>query len=407
MGIFGYGKASGGRRTVESVRRNAEPHDHFKKDVKLLMVDQMFTSPSRYVQGIDLLERAAEYIQPLGKTPLIIADEVVWDIAGKKLQESLKQDGLEAGNEIFGGEASMKEINRISEKAEAEGNDVIIGLGGGKTIDTARAVADHAKLPVAIFPTAVSADAPTARVSVIYTDEGAFDSYLFYEKNPDLVAVDTRVIANAPVRTTRSGIGDALATCVEARAVQRANSRRMDDTARPTLAGLALAEKCEEVLFAYGEQALRDNEEHIVSRALENICEANTLLSGLGFENGGLAAVHAIHNGFTALDGDIHHMSHGEKVAFGIGVQLMLEGAEKDVADRYIGFMQTVGLPTTLEDIHLQDASEEDLRRIAELACSEDETMKQMPGEITPTDVVEAIKAADRYARNLREQNSA
>lgn len=370
------------------------------------MVDQMFTSPSRYVQGIDLLERAAEYIQPLGKTPLIIADEVVWDIAGKKLQESLKQDGLEAGNEIFGGEASMKEINRISEKAEAEGNDVIIGLGGGKTIDSARAVADHAKLPVAIFPTAVSADAPTARVSVIYTDEGAFDSYLFYEKNPDLVAVDTRVIANAPVRTTRSGIGDALATCVEARAVQRANSRRMDDTARPTLAGLALAEKCEEVLFAYGEQALRDNEEHIVSRALENICEANTLLSGLGFENGGLAAVHAIHNGFTALDGDIHHMSHGEKVAFGIGVQLMLEGAEKDVADRYIGFMQTVGLPTTLEDIHLQDASQEDLRRIAELACSEDETMKQMPGEVTPTDVVEAIKAADRYARNLREQNS-
>lgn len=391
---------------VESVRRNAESHELFEKDVKLLMVDQMFTSPSRYVQGIDLLERAAEYIQPLGKTPLIIADEVVWDIAGKKLQESLKQDGLEAGNEIFGGEASMKEINRISEKAEAEGNDVIIGLGGGKTIDSARAVADHAKLPVAIFPTAVSADAPTARVSVIYTDEGAFDSYLFYEKNPDLVAVDTRVIANAPVRTTRSGIGDALATCVEARAVQRANSRRMDDTARPTLAGLALAEKCEEVLFAYGEQALRDNEEHIVSRALENICEANTLLSGLGFENGGLAAVHAIHNGFTALDGDIHHMSHGEKVAFGIGVQLMLEGAEKDVADRYIGFMQTVGLPTTLEDIHLQDASQEDLRRIAELACSEDETMKQMPGEVTPTDVVEAIKAADRYARNLREQNS-
>ncbi len=391
---------------VESVRRNAESHELFEKDVKLLMVDQMFTSPSRYVQGIDLLERAAEYIQPLGKTPLIIADEVVWDIAGKKLQESLKQDGLEAGNEIFGGEASMKEINRISEKAEAEGNDVIIGLGGGKTIDSARAVADHAKLPVAIFPTAVSADAPTARVSVIYTDEGAFDSYLFYEKNPDLVAVDTRVIANAPVRTTRSGIGDALATCVEARAVQRANSRRMDDTARPTLAGLALAEKCEEVLFAYGEQALRDNEEHIVSLALENICEANTLLSGLGFENGGLAAVHAIHNGFTALDGDIHHMSHGEKVAFGIGVQLMLEGAEKDVADRYIGFIQTVGLPTTLEDIHLQDASQEDLRRIAELACSEDETMKQMPGEVTPTDVVEAIKAADRYARNLREQNS-
>ena len=122
------------------------------------------------------------------------------------------------------------------------------------------------------------------------------------------------------------------------------------------------------------------------------------------YKRQGLAAVHAIHNGFTALDGDIHHMTHGEKVAFGIAVQLMLEGADEAEADRYIGFMQSVGLPTTLEEIHLQDASEEDLRRIAELACSEGETMKQMPGEITPTDVVEAIKAADLYARGLQER---
>ncbi|MGO1465241.1 MAG: iron-containing alcohol dehydrogenase, partial [Candidatus Corynebacterium faecigallinarum] len=91
---------------------------------------------------------------------------------------------------IFGGEASYKEIERISEVASSRGSDVIVGLGGGKIIDTARAVADKGGLPVAIFPTAVSADAPTARVSVIYTDDGVFDSYLFYDRNPDLVAVD-------------------------------------------------------------------------------------------------------------------------------------------------------------------------------------------------------------------------
>lgn len=366
--------------------------------------DKMYTGPSRYVQGIDLIDRAAHYIAPLGSAPLIIADEIVWDIAGQKLQDSLRGDGMEATHEVFGGEASMNEIGRIADKAQSGETDVIIGLGGGKTIDTARAVADKLSLPVAIFPTAVSADAPTARVSVIYTDEGVFDSYLFYDRNPDLVAVDTRVIANAPVRTLRSGLGDALATLVEARAVNRANGRRMDDSSRPTLAGLALAEKCEEVLFAYAHQALKDNEEHIVSPALEAICEANTLLSGLGFENGGLAAVHAIHNGFTALDGDIHHMSHGEKVAFGIGVQLMLTGATREEADRYFGFLQSVGLPTTLEEIHLADATEDDLYKIAELACSSEETLKQMPGEHTPTDVVQAIRAADRYARSLRER---
>jgi len=366
--------------------------------------DKMYTGPSRYVQGIDLIDRAAHYLAPLGSAPLIIADEIVWDIAGQKLQDSLRGDGMEATHEVFGGEASMNEIGRIAEKAQSSETDVIIGLGGGKTIDTARAVADKLSLPVAIFPTAVSADAPTARVSVIYTDEGVFDSYLFYDRNPDLVAVDTRVIANAPVRTLRSGLGDALATLVEARAVNRANGRRMDDSSRPTLAGLALAEKCEEVLFAYAHQALKDNEEHIVSPALEAICEANTLLSGLGFENGGLAAVHAIHNGFTALDGDIHHMSHGEKVSFGIGVQLMLTGATREEADRYFGFLQSVGLPTTLEEIHLADATDDDLYKIAELACSSEETLKQMPGEHTPTDVVQAIRAADRYARSLRER---
>ncbi|EEI17363.1 glycerol dehydrogenase [Corynebacterium lipophiloflavum] len=366
--------------------------------------DKMYTGPSRYVQGIDLIDRAAHYLKPLGSAPLIIADEVVWDIAGQKLQDSLRGDGMEATHEVFGGEASLNEIGRIVEKAQAGETDVIIGLGGGKTIDSARAVADKLSLPVAIFPTAVSADAPTARVSVIYTDEGVFDSYLFYDRNPDLVAVDTRVIANAPVNTLRSGLGDALATLVEARAVHRANGRRMDDSSRPTLAGLALAEKCEETLFAYAHQALKDAEEHIVSPALEAICEANTLLSGLGFENGGLAAVHAIHNGFTALDGDIHHMSHGEKVAFGIGVQLMLTGATREEADRYFGFLQSVGLPTTLEEIHLADATDDDLYKIAELACSDEETLKQMPGEHTPTDVVQAIRAADRYARSLRER---
>ena len=348
-------------------------------DTSATTVDRVYTSPSRYIQGIDLIDRAASYLRPLGTSPLIISDEVVWGIAGEKLEASLSRDGLEASHEIFGGEASMSEINRIAELVSATGSDAIIGLGGGKTIDT-------------------------ARVSVIYTDEGVFDSYLFYDRNPDLVAVDTRVIANAPVRTLRSGIGDALATSVEARAVNRANSRRMDDTARPTLAGLALAEKCEDTLFAYAHQALRDNGDHIVSRALENICEANTLLSGLGFENGGLAAVHAIHNGFTALDGDIHHMTHGEKVSFGIGVQLMLEGAPEEDADRYISFLQSVGLPTTLAEIHLADASEEDLYRIAELACSDGETLKQMPGDITPTDVVQAIRAADAYARNLQDR---
>ena len=54
--------------------------------------------------------------------------------------------------------------------------------------------------------------------------------------------------------------------------------------------------------------------------------EANTYLSGVGFESGGLAAAHALYNGLTAIP-DAHHYYHGEKVAFGTLTQLVLENA--------------------------------------------------------------------------------
>ena len=69
----------------------------------------------------------------------------------------------------------------------------MIGVGGGKVIDTAKAVGHEAGTRVAIVPTIASTDAPTSAVSVIYTPEGAFSRYLFVSRNPDLVLVDTQV----------------------------------------------------------------------------------------------------------------------------------------------------------------------------------------------------------------------
>ena len=156
-----------------------------------------------------------------------------------------------------------------------------------------------------------------------------FEKYIFYSKNPDLVLVDSAVIAKAPKRLLASGIADGLATWVEARAVMQANGVTMLGD-RQTLAGNAIAKKCEEILFADGLQAIAACEAQVVTPALENIIEANTLLSGLGFESAGLAAAHAIHNGFTALSGDIHHLTHGEKVAYGTLTQLFLENRPKE-----------------------------------------------------------------------------
>lgn len=359
-----------------------------------------FASPSRYIQGENALFENAKTILELGSHPVLLCDSVVYDIVGQRFEEYLVQNGLTVVPVFFNGEASDNEINRVVSLAKEKGCNLVIGLGGGKTIDSAKAIADLLKSPVVIAPTIASTDAPVSALSVIYTDEGAFERYIFYSKNPELVLVDSKVISQAPKRLLASGIADGLATWVEARAVMQANGKTMLGK-HQTLAGVAIAERCEEILFADGLQAMAACEAKVVTPALENIIEANTLLSGIGFESGGLAAAHAIHNGFTALTGDIHHLTHGEKVAYGTLVQLFLENRPKEVLDKYIRFYQQIGMPTTLKEMHLENASYEDLLKVGQQATIEGETIHQMPFEVKASDIAQAIVAVDAYVHGL------
>ncbi len=231
---------------------------------------------------------------------MILCDDLVYGIIGEKFLSYLVEEGMQVHRVAFNGEASDKEIQRVVEIGKEQASDVVIGLGGGKTIDSAKAIADLLGVPVVIAPTIASTDAPTSALSVIYSEEGAFERYIFYKKNPDLVLVDTAIICQAPPRLLASGIADGLATWVEARAILQSNGTTMAGGGQ-TLAGIAIAQTCEQTLFEYGLQAMASCEAKVVTAALENIVEANTLLSGLGFESAGLAAAHAIHNGFTAL----------------------------------------------------------------------------------------------------------
>src|SRR5699024_178732 len=118
----------------------------------------------------------------IGKRPLLTADQTVWDLTKEKVTKSFKQTGTEFDFALFGGESSRKEIDRLTN--EGQKNDFVIGLGGGKTLDAAKATADKLGVPIVIAPTTASTDAPTSALSVIYTEEGAFESYKFYSRNP-------------------------------------------------------------------------------------------------------------------------------------------------------------------------------------------------------------------------------
>jgi len=168
-----------------------------------------------------------------------------------------------------------------------------------------------------------------------------------------------------------------------------------------SMTAYALARLCYDTLLQYGVTAKISCEARAVTPALEHIVEANTLLSGLGFESGGLAAAHAIHNGFTLLE-KVHDRQHGEKVAFGTLASLFLTDKPREIMDEVYAFCESVGLPTTFEGIGLRDISDEELMKVAEAACAENETIHNEPIPVDPKMVFSALKAADAEGRRRK-----
>ena len=359
----------------------------------------VFSSPSRYTQGKNATEQLGQEMKTVGLEgpALIVAGKSATARLGGVWRRALGEAGIDHRVHPFVGECSVAEIERVKAAARQSGARVIIGAGGGKVLDTARAAASGLALPVVNCPTLASSDAPCSALSVVYTDEGVFQEYRIYGKNPDLVLVDTQVIAESPPRLLVAGMGDALATWFEAKTCVDGNVKNMRGGAS-TRSALALAELCYRTLLEDGLAARRAVEIKVVTPALERLIEANTLLSGLGFESSGLAAAHAVHNGLTAAAGT-HAFFHGEKVAFGVLVQLVLEGKPRGLMREVLDFSTEVGLPVTLADIGLSEMSADALARIAARATAPGETIHNEPFTVTPDMVADAIRAADAEGR--------
>jgi glycerol dehydrogenase len=365
----------------------------------------VFTSPGRYTQGKGATAVLGAEIAALGlEGPvLIIGGKTVIGLLAKIWQQSLEAASYQYEVYQFGGECSLAEIERIKASARKLKAQTIVGAGGGKVLDTARAVAADLTLPVVNCPTVASSDAPCSALSVIYSEEGLFQEYRFYRKNPDLVLVDTAVIAQAPPRLLVAGMGDALATWFEARTCVAGCVKNMRGGGS-TRSAAVLAELCFRTLLEDGATALRAVEAQVVTPALDRLVEANTLLSGLGFESSGLAAAHALHNGLTVAPGT-HNFLHGEKVAFGLIVQLVLEGSPSTTMAKVLRFSSDVGLPITLAEVGLHELSRELLGKIAHRATAPGETIHNEPFEVTDAMVSDAILAADAIGRDWERRN--
>lgn len=359
----------------------------------------VFCAPSRYVQGRNATRQLpSELIRlGIGGRCLIVASPTAFGLLNDLWLEAFESLGIALDVVLFKGECSRDEIERLVTEARHLGTETLIGAGGGKVLDTARAVAAILGKPVACCPTTAASDAPCSALSVVYSTDGVFEECLFYPRNPELVLVDTAVIAKAPVRQLISGMGDALATRFEAEASRHAFRSNVVG-GLSTLAAAAIADLCYRTLLADGEAAIEAVRVGAVTPALERIVEANTLLSGLGFESGGLALAHSVHNGLTVAE-ETHDRLHGEKVAFGTLVQLVLEGRDPSEFNEVLDFCIRVGLPVTLSQLGLDPLSRSLALAIAERALADGETSHNVAFPLSIESVAEALFAADALGR--------
>lgn len=363
---------------------------------------QAIAFPGKYIQGNNELARLGKYVAPLGKAALVIASRARLEELKELIQDSFKDSGICAVYEVFCGECTKQEVQRLREAFKANQSAVVVGLGGGKAIDTAKAVAYHENAPMVIVPTVASCDAPTSSVVIYYNEDGTFQEAGLIRRNPNVVLVDTRIIAKGPARLLVAGMGDALATFFEARTCVEGYKRNLAGGTF-TLSSYALAKLCYETLLADGAAAKLAVENNVVTKSLENIIEANTLLSGIGFESNGLAVAHSVYNGFTKLPCG-HQRFHGEWVAFGVLTQLILENRSKQELDQVLEFCLSVGLPMTLAELGVGDITPEELMIVAQAATAPKETAHNEPFPVTADDIAAAILMADATGKKYREQ---
>jgi glycerol dehydrogenase len=350
-------------------------------------------APQRYVQGIGALDQIGPIINDFGKRPFFVADTTVMKIVRPRLEKILQECGLQGFFEEFQGQCCRSEIARLTRKCRETDCDIAVGLGGGKTSDTTKALKLELKIPLIIAPTIASNDSPTSRIIVVYSEEGAFTEALFLPSNPEVVLVDTAIIAQAPLRFLMAGIGDALATKFEAEQCYRSGGLNFFK-ARPCQAALTMADTCYQIIRKNGILAKKAVEAGLVTEAVEQVVEANILLSGIGFESGGLAVAHALNQGFTLLE-ETHHTLHGENVAFGLLVQFILENRDREFMKEMVMFYKEMGLPCTLEGIGLKEVSQEKLHTIVKHACRKGSYIYNMAVPIDEKKVLDAILMAD------------
>ncbi len=350
-------------------------------------------APNRYVRESGVIQKAGSYLNHLGKKTMLVGGKTALSIAGDVIKASLEREGVEVlGPTWYGGECSWENIDHLADLLHAAQVDYVIGIGGGKAIDTVKGAAFKLNLTVATVPTIAATCAAWTPLSIIYSQEGHYLDSSRKSQQPSWILADSDIIGQAPCRYLVSGMGDTLAKWYETDvAVKKAGYNAA------TMSAHSLSLLCKKMIQDYGPDAMASCTAKNPSDSLDQIIDAIIAVSGMVSDLGGdscaSAAAHPIAAGLTLID-EVHQRYHGEVVAFGVLGQLMLEGKEYEVVDDYLSIATKLDLPMTLSQLGLPQISADMLKKVSEKAVQA-RNMCNIPFPVTANMVAEAIMKAD------------
>jgi glycerol dehydrogenase len=350
--------------------------------------------PGRYLQGPGAIDALPEVVAGLGsRSVVVVSDDVVDEAVGRRLQARLRTESISTRRLRFPGECTRATIDALAAEAKGTRDEVIVGLGGGKTIDTAKGVANAIGARLVIVPTIASNDSATSSLMVLYDESHRVVGAEVLPRNPDVVLVDTAEIARAPVRFFRAGIGDALSKTFEARQCRTSGGLNFF-RGRPPEAAVVMADRCYATILECGEAAVQAVTRHECTAEVESVTEATVLLSGLGFESGGLSLAHALIRGLSGVT-RLARALHGEMVTFGTVVQLVLERRSDDQVRLHLELVGRMGMSATLAGLGAESLSATELATLAELTLAAPYT-RNFERSLDSTEIVAAVLEADR-----------
>jgi glycerol dehydrogenase len=329
---------------------------------------RIFGSPHRYYQGPGIFDDLGPIVASLGRRPLIVVDAFMLATLGARLDATLSRAKVSAETRPFSGEITYAAIDGLIAGLDGAVPTAAVGIGGGKSLDAAKGIALKLGLPVVTVPTIASNDSPTSSLIAMYDASHALISIDKLPRSPEAVVVDTAIISKAPARLLRAGIGDAITKKFEAEGCLAGTGKTPFGT-RPLHTAIVIADACYHTLRNHAEAAIAAVEQQRVDDALESVIEATILMSGLGFENGGLSIAHSMTRGLVKARG-ARDAIHGDQVAYGLLVQLAFEERPDAFLRDLLGFYRAIGLPTSLPGLGMAGPNDNEVVELARLTLT-------------------------------------